>query len=151
MTLSVLCPDYLLFSSLCITDPIYSDNGSWILLVWENNVWFFFWFIGCLHFVAALKTSDAVIEGSVSTGEQYGMHTETQNCTAIPEEGYYTLYASTQVMTGTLNSAAQVLGINANMWVVLSVLTEVIKRRTLCDLLMWDLPMWDLPMWDLIM
>ena len=64
---------------------------------------------------AALKTCDVVIEGTVSTGEQYGMHTETQNCTALPQEGYYILYASTQVINGTLNTAAKVLGIPANM------------------------------------
>ena len=74
--------------------------------------------------IAALKTCDVVIEGTVSTGEQYAMHTETQNCTALPQEGYYILYASTQVINGTLNTAAKVLGIPANMWVARSSLLQ---------------------------
>ena len=57
---------------------------------------------------------DVVVKGSVSTGEQYAMHTETQISVVQPEEGYYVVFSATQVINNVQNSVATLLGITTN-------------------------------------
>ena len=60
---------------------------------------------------------DVVVKGSVSTGEQYAMHTETQISVVQPEEGYYVVFSATQVINNVQNSVATLLGIGTNEYV----------------------------------
>lgn len=62
----------------------------------------------------AIAKSDIVVSGSVSTGEQYAMHTETQTTLVQPEEGYYVVFSATQVIHTVQNSVARILGITTN-------------------------------------
>lgn len=67
-----------------------------------------------LFITGAMAKCDAVVSGSVSTGEQYPMYTETQICVVQPEEGYYVVFAATQVISTIQGSVASLLGITTN-------------------------------------
>lgn len=58
-----------------------------------------------------------VVEGAVEVGEQYAMHMENQICVALPQEGFYVVYASTQYITKVKNTIASNLDIGANLYV----------------------------------
>lgn len=70
-----------------------------------------------LLLLGEMKKCDVTASGVIETGEQYGMHLETQVCLTLPEEGYYVVMAATQVMAPTQTYIAKLLGITTNEYV----------------------------------
>lgn len=67
--------------------------------------------------VDAIAGSDMSVHGQIECGSQYHFTMETQTALVVPDEDGYTVYSSTQWVSGIQAAVANVLGVPVNMYV----------------------------------